>query len=515
MSKHYIKIIIFFSLLIFLQGCETTKPTVKVHGDKPLIDTKKVIADGKKDLEKKAKDGPKPLKKVVEKNKRKTITTQNVKNYVSIPDDYYNLKQKISINFQGLDFKFVMSLMAEIGKINILVGDEVSGTVNAKIDNVGWDVAFQTLLDMKTLVADINAVDGVIRVHTPAKLTEQEAAKSSRAEILKKKIELEDSVEPILAEIFRLFYISPEQAKTTLEDLFASQGAEGAAVMDNLKITIEDTTRSIIVRGHKEDLDVIDAVIKEIDVKTKQVLIEAFIVDATSDFAKALGARVGAMTKSDRGNKQTTISGITAGGNAATTSGGITLGAAAGTISGQGIEGTSGIGILRQVGASALKIELEALESLALSKTLSQPSVFTLNNQEATITQGTQIAYQTTSEGQTTTEFKEAALSLTVTPSIIGDGNVLLDIKVNNDSAVEVPGSDEPGIKTNEIVTKLLVTDGDIVVIGGIKKNEVSDSRSATPGVSKVPVVGNLFKSKSDKDNLVEMLIFIAPKVID
>ena len=405
--------------------------------------------------------------------------------------------------------------MAEVGKINILVGDEVSGTVNAKIDNVGWDIAFQTLLDMKTLVADINAVDGIIRVHTPAKLTEQEAAKSSRAEVLKKKIELEDSVEPILAEIFRLFYISPEQAKSTLEDLFASQGAEGAAVMDNLKITIEDTTRSIIVRGHKEDLDVIDAVIKEIDVKTKQVLIEAFIVDATSDFAKALGARVGAMSKSDRGNKQTTISGITSGGNAATTSGGITLGAAAGTISGQGISGTSGIGILRQIGASALKVELEALESLALSKTLSQPSVFTLNNQEATITQGTQIAYQTTSDGTTSTEFKEAALSLTVTPSIIGDGNVLLDIKVNNDSAVEVPGSDEPGIKTNEIVTKLLVTDGDIVVIGGIKKNEISDSRSATPGVSKVPVVGNLFKSKSDKDNLVEMLIFIAPKVIE
>ncbi len=517
MNKYYKKIIILFSLFIFLYGCETTKPTVKVHGDKPLIDTKKIISDGKKDINKKIADGPKPkkTKKILEKNKRKTITTQNVKNYVSIPDNYTNLKQKVSINFQGLDFKYVMSLMAEVGKINILVGDEVSGTVNAKINNVGWDIAFQTLLDMKSLVADINAVDGIIRVHTPAKLTEQEAAKSSRAEVLKKKIELEDSVEPILAEIFRLFYISPSQAKTTLEDLFASQGAEGAAVMDNLKITIEDTTRSIIVRGHKEDLDVIDAVIKEIDVKTKQVLIEAFIVDATSDFAKALGARVGAMSKSDRGSTQTTISGMTSGGNAATTSGGITLGAAAGTISSQGISGTSGIGILRQVGASALKVELEALESLALSKTLSQPSVFTLNNQEATITQGTQIAYQTTAEGTTTTEFKEAALSLTVTPSIIGDGNVLLDIKVNNDSAVEVPGSDEPGIKTNEIVTKLLVTDGDIVVIGGIKKNEVSDSRSATPGVSKVPVVGNLFKSKSDKDNLVEMLIFIAPKVIE
>ena len=189
--------------------------------------------------------------------------------------------------------------------------------------------------------------------------------------------------------------------------------------MSNLSITVEDTTRSIIVRGHEPDLDTIDAVIREIDIKTKQVLIEAFIVDATSTFAKALGARVGAMMGSNSDSSNTVISGITSGGNAATTSAGITLGAAAGTISNQGIAGTSGIGILKQIGAKALKVEIEALESLGLSKTLSQPSIFTLNNQEATITQGTQIAYQTTADGTTTTEFKEAALSLTVTPSII------------------------------------------------------------------------------------------------
>ena len=129
--------------------------------------------------------------------------------------------------------------------------------------------------------------------------------------------------------------------------------------------------------------------------------------------------------------------------------------------------------------------------------------------------QGTQIAYQTTSDGTTTTEFKEAALALTVTPSIIGDGNVLLDIQVNNDSPVEVAGSDEPGIKTNEITTKLLVSDGDIVVIGGIKINTKTDTNTSTPGVSKVPVVGNLFKGKNNSDALSEMLIFLAPRVID
>ena len=514
--KKYFRILLSLLFIVLLQSCATTKKPVSVHGDKPLIDTAKIIVDGRVDMDKKVIDGPKPYDTALPReDKRKTITTENVKNYVNISDEYTHLKQMVNINFQGLDFKYIMSLMADIADINILVGDEVSGTVNAKIENVGWDIAFQTLLDMKTLVADVDVVNGIIRVHTPEKLAAQETAKSTRAEVLKKKIALEESVEPILAEIFRLYYISPTQAKTTLEALFATQGAEGANTMSNLSITVEDTTRSIIVRGHEPDLDTIDAVIREIDVKTKQVLIEAFIIDASSTFAKALGARVGAMTKQGTGDTGTTISGITSGGNAATTAAGITLGAAAGTISNQGIVGTSGIGILKQMGASALKIEIEALESLGLSKTLSQPSVFTLNNQEATITQGTQIAYQTTADGTTTTAFKEAALSLTVTPSIIGDGNVLLDIKVNNDSPVEVAGSDEPGIKTNSIVTKLLVSDGDIVVIGGIKKNTTSNVNSKTPGVSNVPVICNLFKSKNNSDELVELLIFIAPRVID
>ena len=137
-----------------------------------------------------------------------------------------------------------------------------------------------------------------------------------------------------------------------------------------------------------------------------------------------------------------------------------------------------------------------------------------MNNQQAKITQGTQIAYQTTSEGTTSTEFKDAALALTVTPSIIGDGNVLLDILVNNDSPTTVAGSDEPAIKTNEITTKLLVSDGDIVVIGGIKIDKVNDVRTGTPGLSKVPVVGNLFKVKEKSDCLDELLIFISPREI-
>ena len=175
---------------------------------------------------------------------------------------------------------------------------------------------------------------------------------------------------------------------------------------------------------------------------------------------------------------------------------------------------TSGIGILRRTGSGVLKAEITALESMGMGKTISNPKVFTLDNQLATVTQGEEIPYQTTSDGTTSTSFKEAALKLEVTPSIIGDGNVLLTIKVNNDTPNRSAGGDEPPINKMEIVTKLLVADGDIVVIGGIKKNVVSQSKNQTPGIGNMPVIGNLFKGKANSDNLDELLVFIAPRIL-
>ena len=518
-------LIIFLSVLMF--GCQTMKKDKKINAEdnESLIDSQKIVTEGQKSMDKKVLEGPKPkiLKKAPEV-KRKTLTEEKVQNYVSIPDTYTQLKQNISINFQGLDFKYAMDLMAEIGDINIIVGEEVSGTITAKIDNVPWDVTFQTLLDMKTLGADYNAGDGVIRVHTPEKLKGQEEFKAERAESLKTKLALEQSVEPILAQLFKLYYIEPAQAKATLEDLFGlgDGGGDGetagvaGSVSSNLSITVENTTRSIIVRGYEEDLDIIDAVIKEIDVRTRQVLIEAFVVEADKTFSKGLGSRISAMTKKGTSGEagSTIVSGTT--GGAATTPGGIALGAAAGTVTENGLTGaTSGIGIIKTFSTAALKIELEALESLGTTRIVSSPSVFTLNNQEAKITQGTEIPYTVIVDGEATIEFKEVALALTVTPSIIGDGNVLLDILVSNDSPDTTLGTDEPAIKTNEIDTKLLISDGDIVVIGGIKIDKAEGTSSATPGLSKVPVVGNLFKGKSITDELDEMLIFIAPRVVD
>ena len=513
--KKYLSIFTLVTIALVLNGCANSKYNKPFKHNTPLIkdDIRKT---GKSEISKTLEMGPKPVIGDTRKlGKRKKISSQKQRNYLIISDKYPKLKQRITLKFQNLDFKETMNLMGKIGEINMLVGDEVAGAISAELVDVPWDKALQALLDMKNYASDVDIESNLIRIHSPETLTQQETYKSSRASALKKKVELEDSVEPIFSEIFRLYYISPAQAKATLDELFTAQSGGESGSYSPIQITEEITTRSIIVRGKEKDLDVVDKVIKEIDVRTKQVLIEAFIVEANSDFERALGTRLGGyylrkgknfggITGGDGSTAGSSISDTTAALQSTTDQ--LTDFAATGA--------TSGIGILKKTGSAVLKAEITALETMGMGKTISNPKIFTLDNQLATVTQGEEIPYQTTSDGTTSTSFKEAALKLEVTPSIIGDGNVLLTIQVNNDTPNRSAGGDEPPINKMEIVTKLLVADGDIVVIGGIKKNVVANSKDQTPGIGNVPVIGNLFKGKTSSDNLDELLVFIAPRIL-
>ena len=514
MNIKSLKIISLISiLLLVLNAC--AKPNIKTNKkfkhNTPLIKDD-IRKSGKMEIEKTVDMGPQPvIGDTRALQKRKKISSQQKRNYLMIPDEFEALKQTVSFKFKALDYAEAMQLMGKVGNINVLVGDEVAGSITAELINVPWDKAFNALLDMKNFAADIDVNSNLIRVHSPSTLTAQETYKSTRAAAVKKKVELEDSVEPIVSEIFRLYYISPAQAKTTINELFTSTGEAG---FSPIQITEEVTTRSIIVRGKSEDLDVVDKIIGEIDVRTKQVLIEAFIVEADSTFEKALGTRLGGAYQKN----QESVGGVIGGsmtdgaisGDTGTLAGGdgsITdfTAAAAGA--------TSGIGILKRTGTAVLKAEIQALETLGLGKTISNPKVFTLDNQIATIKQGEEIQFQATGSEGADVQFKPAVLELSVTPSIIGDGNVLLDVTVNNDSVNRTTGG-EPGINTMQIQTKLLIADGDIVVIGGIKKNKVFDTKAQLPGIGNVPILGNLFKGTTKSDNLDELLIFIAPRIL-
>ena len=498
-------------LMLILNGCAQTT-SKKFKHNTPLI-KENVKKQGRAEIQKTLELGPKPAQGKKVYGKRKKISSEAQRNYLLIPDTYPLLKQRITLKFKNLDFKETMQLMGKVGEINVLVGDEVAGSISAELIDVPWDKAFQALLDMKNFASDIDVNSNLIRVHSPDTLTSQENYKSDRAQAVRRKVELEDSVEPIISEIFRLYYITPEQAKGTLEELFTQRSGDNSFIP--IQVTQEKTTRSIIVRGKEKDLNVVDKLIKEIDVRTKQVLIEAFIVEANSDFERALGTRLGGYYLR-RGKNMGGVAGASSGSADGTDLNSVAnLGSATDSLTNFAATGaTSGIGILRRTGSAVLKAEITALESLGLGKTISNPKVFTLDNQSATVTQGEEIPYQTTSEGTTSTSFKEAALKLEVTPSIIGDGNVLLSIQVNNDTPNRSAGGDEPPINKMEIVTKLLVADGDIVVIGGIKKNVIAKSKSQTPGLGNMPVIGNLFKGKTNSDNLDELLVFIAPRIL-
>ena len=417
-----------------MTGC--AQPGKKVKGfkhDTPLIktDVKKI---GKAEIEKDAKMGPVPAEADTTKFiKRKKISSVKEKNYLLIPEEYPNLKQNVSFKFQNMDYEEAMNLMAKIGDINILVGEDVAGTVTAELINVPWDKAFNALLDIKNYAADIDVGSNIIRVATPSTLTSQESYKSARAQAVKKKVELEDSVEPIISEIFRLYYISPAEAKATITELFTSTASSGAFIP--IQVTEEKTTRSIIVRGKEKDLDVVDKIIREIDVRTKQVLMEAFIVEATSNFERALGTKLGVAYTRNRVRAGGTAGGVSSIGETEGTGGAITPGTAAIGGASDNIfqsnavgAATSGIGLLRRTGSAVLKLQLDALETEGLSKTISNPKLFSLDNQTAQIKQGVQI--QLPGSGDTGPQLVDAALILKIKPSIIGDGNVLMEIQV-------------------------------------------------------------------------------------
>ena len=506
------KFVLFSFLILILAGCASSQSgkSKPFKHDTPLIkdDIRKM---GKLEVDKTVEMGPKPtIGDTTKLEKRKKISSQTARNYLLIPEEYLLLKQSVTLNFKNLDYAEALNLMGKIGDINVLVGEEVAGAISAELVDVPWDKAFNALLDMKNFAADIDVASNLIRVHSPSILTAQETYKSTRAAAVKKKVELEDSVEPIVSEIFRLYYISPAEAKATITELFTSVG--GTTSYSPIQVTEEKTTRSIIVRGKEKDLDVVDKVIREIDVRTRQVLIEAFIVEADSEFERALGMRLGAAYN----RKGKRIGGIA--GSSSANSGLTTSTAAIGSSSDaiadfSAIGATSGIGILRQTGSAVLKAEITALESLGMGRTISNPKVFTLDNQVAIIIQGEEIAYQSTGSEGADTSFKEAALKLTVTPSIIGDGNILLEIQINNDTVNRAFAGD-PGINKMEISTKLLIADGDIVVIGGIKKNKVFNTTNQTPGIGNIPILGNLFKGKTKSDSMDELLIFIAPRIL-
>ncbi len=420
--------------------------------------------------------------------------------------------EKLSLNFQSIEVRSVLQVLADFTGLNIITSDTVTGNLTLRLKDVPWDQALDIILQAKGL--DKREHGNVIWIAPRAELATKE------------KLELEAlqqiaDLEPMITESFQLNYQRAEDIKkmvsTGTQNLMSKRGS---AVVDT-------RTNTIFIQDIAEKLIDIRALIEQIDVPVRQVLIEARIVEASDTFSRNLGVRFGYHDTTGMGNQigAGTTRGL-AGGNLNDT----------GFHSGQGASSTflpdsmfvnlaaPGLGgvapgqfsliLMNDAMTKFLNLEITALQADGKGKIVSSPRVITADNVEASIEQGTEIPYQqATSSGATSVSFRKATLSLKVTPQITPDDNIMMKLAVNKDSVGSVTAAG-PSIDTKQVITEVLVENGGTVGIGGIYEQEQTDVTAKVPLLGDIPVIGFLFKQNLKRNDKRELLIFITPRLV-
>jgi type IV pilus assembly protein PilQ len=428
--------------------------------------------------------------------------------------------ERLTLNFQDIDVRPLLQLLADTSGQNIVVSDSVKGRVTLRLQNVPWDQALDIVLKSKGL--DMRRKDNVILVAPQAELASQEKAELEAMKDI-------EELAPLRTEFLTVNYAKASE----IARLVKSSGG-GSLLSERGNVTVDERTNTLLVQDTADKLTAVRSMVATLDIPVRQVLIEARIVIVADDFSRELGVRAGFTRVSDDINDLMAVSGSaqstdsimgSALDNLATTGQPFPVNVPFGNFDRYNVN----MPVANPAGRIALSIldfddflidlELSAAQSEGRGEIKSTPRVITANQREAIIEQGVEIPYQeSASSGATTTQFKKAVLSLKVTPQITPDDRVILDLTVKKDSVGQlVPsatGGFVPSIDTRNIQTQVLVKDGQTVVLGGIMETERRDSEKKVPGLGDVPIIGNLFKSKSRINNRDELLIFVTPKIL-
>ena len=453
--------------------------------------------------------------------------TNTLRNFVEIRGKQESLKFKddgwkdfpISAEFNVVPLRNYFELLNRLTNINFVLGDEVKGDITLNIKDVSWIESLEIVLRSKNLISEVNHDGNVVTIHAQDFSTSQSESMLKTISAKKNLLKAYNNLDSKTTAIVRLYYTKPDILAAQLKDVVASLDAGGTqtgqANAARATFVIDARTNSIIIQASSNDMEWIKTAIANLDRPTKQVLVDVFIVEATDDFQAQLGSRVGVFNTGKTGILGTrTITGTI---DKTATSSDI-LSGTSGTSASNTITNPLGGLALTLAGAStALRVELQAMQQESLIKIVSNPKLFIIDNEQATITDGQEVPYSTISAvgSPPSISFKTAALQLQVRPSIIGDGNVYLDINVNKDTPLGTPNVNRPpAISTKNLKTKLLIKDGGVAMIGGINKTESSAGEDGVPVLSKLPIIGNIFKSKTDKKNKDQLYIFLAPRVL-
>lgn len=413
--------------------------------------------------------------------------------------------EKLSLNFQNVEIRSVLQVIADFTGLNIITSDTVQGNLTLRLKDVPWDQALDIILKSKSL--DKRKNGNVVLIAPKDELAAREKLE------LEAKLQITD-LEPLLTETFRLKYQKAENLKKIFDTGGGSDGGRrilskrGNAVLD-------PRTNTLFVQDTPGRLDEIRRLIGEIDIPSRQVLIEARIVVADDKFSRQLGVRFGNQSGHNKGNFDIGATGSLSSSSA------IAAGTAPSGVGDlnvnlpvTGAAGSLALTFLNIGSGNLINIELSALEADNRGKVISSPRVITADQQEAVIEQGTQIPYQeASSSGATTVSFKSAVLSLKVTPQITPDDKIIMTLEVKKDSVGQVFAG-IPSIDTKKVTTQILVDNGETAVLGGIYEQTLRTTIDKVPALGDVPIIGNLFKRAARQDDKTELLIFITPKII-
>ncbi|WP_051937857.1 type IV pilus secretin PilQ [Ghiorsea bivora] len=450
--------------------------------------------------------------------------------------------EKVTFDFKDIDIRNALKLIAEMSDLNIIMSDDVTGTLTMRLVDVPWDQALELILSARGLGKE--QAGNVLRV-APVEVLRSEY--ESKIEARKGSLQLE----PLVTEFITLSYTKVEDVKTMLKDASktAKKGAKVEGAMpsaDNSglmssrgSILIDKRTNTIIIKDTLSAINNIKRLIKAIDTPIKQVLIEARIVEASDQFTHSIGVRWGGSVNR---STNTNFPGAVAIGSTATggvTTGGATTGGVQSSITASnanailagGQTAATGRGFLVDLPATGnggsigfslgsfsnainLDLELSAAQADGTAKIVSNPRIVTSNLKQASVTQGSLVPIVTpgSANNPATTTLTKAALTLDVTPQITADGGVILDIVVTKDSPATFNGA--TGIDSKAVTTNVYVKNGETIVIGGVYTREKAFDKTSVPYLSEIPVLGWLFKSETKRDNKTELLIFITPKIM-
>jgi len=426
---------------------------------------------------------------------------------------------KVTFNFQDIPVRSVLQLIADVSDLNIVVADSVGGNLTLRLTNVPWDQALDIVMDARNL--DMRKNGNVLWIGPTAEIAAREQ------QLLQAQLDRR-TLEPLQTVLIPLSYAKAEDIMNLIQESANQVDSEYGLLSERGSVTIDERTNTLLVTDTAEKIVEVRELIAELDYAVRQVQIESRIVIASSDFAHELGVRFG-VTYLHQGSN---IGVIAADGSAADTVNPAINPRDDGLLDVPSYpnryqvnlpapsQNAATLGLSFLTSDLILDLELSALESEGEGEVISTPRVITANQAEAYIQQGVEIPYeQSTSSGATAVQFKEAVLELKVTPLITPDNRIQMDLNVKQDTVGEIfqtsRGGSVPSIDTRELMTTVLVANGDTVVLGGIFQDEKSSREEKVPWLGDIPVAGALFRRRANDTKKRELLIFVTPTIVE